>query len=71
MLFTGGSIRGGTVLRTSGKIAAYPDRHPVNPDDIAATIIYALGLNPETEVFDTLNRPLPISAGKPIGDLFG
>jgi hypothetical protein len=42
----------------------------VTPDDIAATMFWALGIEPATEVQDPLGRPLPIAAGKPITALF-
>jgi hypothetical protein len=42
----------------------YPDRDPVRPDDLAATMYYLLGIDPATELDDRLGRPLPISAGK-------
>ena len=43
----------------------YPDEHPVRPEDLAATIYHLLGIAPQTEVRDRLNRPLAI-AGKPV-----
>jgi hypothetical protein len=30
----------------------------------------ALGLDPEAEITDKLNRPLPIARGKPIREIF-
>ena len=50
--------------------AAYPATDPVTPDDLAATMFWALGIDPATEVHDTLGRPLPIAAGKPITRIF-
>jgi hypothetical protein len=35
----------------------------VRPEDLAATIFYLLGIDPHTEVYDPLNRPLPIAKG--------
>ena len=35
------------------------------PDDLAATLYYLLGINPENEVIDRNNRPLVIG-GKPV-----
>ena len=63
MLFRSGAKRG-FVYGTSDKQAAYPDKDPVVLDDLTATVFSLMGLNPETEVRDKLNRPLPISAGK-------
>ena len=57
--------------RLSDRIGAYPATEPASPDDIAATMFWALGIDPATEVIDTLSRPLPIAAGKPITRLFG
>jgi hypothetical protein len=42
----------------------------VRPEDLAATMFEALGIDPETEIRDKLNRPLPIARGKPVGELF-
>ena len=30
----------------------------------------ALGIDPDAEIRDKLNRPLPIARGKPIGEVF-
>ena len=56
----------GAIYGSSDRIGAYPATDPVTPDDIAATMFWALGIDPATEVTDTLGRPLPIAAGKPI-----
>jgi hypothetical protein len=70
VLFAGGGITGGAVYGSSDRIGAYPATDPVRPDDIAATMFWALGIDPATEVQDTLGRPLPIAAGKPISAIF-
>lgn len=71
VLLAGGGIRGGAVYGASDRIGAYPASDPVQPDDIAATMYWALGIDPATEVQDTLGRPLPIAAGKPVTSIFG
>jgi Protein of unknown function (DUF1501) len=71
VLFAGGGIIRGAIHGSSDRIGAYPATEPVSPDDIAATMFWALGIDPATEVVDTLGRPLPIAAGKPITRLFG
>ena len=63
-LLAGGGAKRGFVYGTSDKQAAYPDKDPVLLDDLTATVFALMGLDPETEVRDKLNRPLPISAGK-------
>ena len=70
VLFAGGGTTPGAVYGASDRIAAYPASDPVSPDDIAATMFWALGIDPATEVYDALHRPLPIAAGKPITAIF-
>jgi len=71
VMMAGGGIRGGAIYGQSDAKGAYPAVDPVGPEDIAATLYWALGINPESEVLDTQGRPLPISSGKPIRPLFG
>ncbi len=70
VLMAGGGVRGGQVYGASDPGGAYPKDRPARPDDITATVFHALGLDPETEIRDQLNRPMPISAGKPLSALF-
>jgi hypothetical protein len=69
-LFTGGGIIPGAVHGSSDRIGAYPATDPVSPDDLAATMFWALGIDPATEVYDTLKRPLRIATGDPLTSLF-
>ena len=66
VLFAGGGIQGGAVHGASDKHAAFPETDPVTPEDVAATIYYALGLEPHTEIQDHFSRPLELSTGRPI-----
>lgn len=66
----GGGIRGGTVHGASDRWAAYPTRDPVSPDDIAATIFDCLGIAPDQEIRDPLNRPLKLTPGRPLTELY-
>lgn len=63
-LLAGSGVKRGFVYGTSDKQAAYPDKDPVQLDDLMATVFELMGLDPQTEVRDKLNRPLPISAGR-------
>jgi hypothetical protein len=54
------------VYGTSDTNGGYPANDPVRPDDLAATIFHLLGIDPHTEVYDPLNRPLPIAKGNVI-----
>lgn len=59
----GGGIRGGVVHGASDAIGAYPASGRVQPQDLTATIFHCLGLDPHSEIHDTLGRPIPISRG--------
>src|SRR5262249_37430783 len=71
VLFAGGGTIPGAVFGSSDRIGAYPSTDPVTPDDVAATMFWALGIDPATEVTDTLGCRSPIGAGKPIESIFG
>ena len=62
----GGGIRGGQVYGVSDKIGGYPKEGRVMPPDLVATLFHCLGYPPDTEVHDTLGRPLPLSRGRVI-----
>jgi len=38
----------------------------VTPEDVAATIYYAMGLDPQTRITDPQGQPHPIALGEPI-----
>jgi hypothetical protein len=69
-LLAGAGVHGGAVWGASDRLGAYPASDPVKPEDIAATILWALGIDPSTEIQDKLARPLPAAAGFPITQLF-
>jgi hypothetical protein len=60
----GAGIRGGVVHGASDRIGAQPRDGLVRPEDLSATIFHCLGHQPDTEIRDTLNRPIPISRGQ-------
>jgi hypothetical protein len=62
-LLAGGGVKRGFVYGSSDKTGSYPASDPVRPDDLAATVFALLGIDPKTEVQDSLNRPLPIASG--------
>lgn len=66
----GGGIRGGRVFGASDKDGAYPQEFPVEPGDLLATLYHALGIDPQTEIRDQLNRPHPISRGRVLHEVF-
>lgn len=70
VVVAGGGVQGGTIVGKSDRHAAYPVSEPYTPGDLNATLYWAMGIDPETEMRDPLDRPLPISRGKPILSLF-
>ncbi|HXT58853.1 MAG TPA: DUF1501 domain-containing protein [Pirellulales bacterium] len=69
-LLAGGGIRGGQVVGSSDKQAAFPRSDPFDPVDLHATMFAVLGLPPERLIYDALGRPMTLSAGSPIAALF-
>ncbi len=70
VLMAGGGVQGGAVYGASDKYGAVPDRDPVTTGDLAATMYHAMGIDPNIEVHDNLNRPLPIAKGRPVTEIF-
>ena len=71
-VLAGGGVRGGIAYGNTDADAAYPTDHPVTPEDLAATVYWALGIDPNTRISDRNGRPVPIQdGGKPLVDLFG
>jgi hypothetical protein len=69
-VFAGAGVRGGQVIGRSDRIGAYPTDSPFTPYDVGATIYHALGLEPDAEVRDVVNRPWRLNAGQVIRPLF-
>ncbi len=70
VMLAGAGTRRGFVYGSSDRRAAYPEAGQVKPDDIAATMFASVGIDPTTEVRDPLGRPLPISNGREIRQIF-
>jgi hypothetical protein len=66
VLLAGAGVKRGFVYGASDSIGAYPSRDPCRPEDLAATMYHLLGIDPHTEIRDSLNRPLPIAKGNVI-----
>lgn len=65
-VLAGGGVRGGVVYGASDRFAAEPSLNPVTPADLAATVYYLLGIDPQTEIHDRLGRPLILCDGRVI-----
>jgi hypothetical protein len=56
-MLIGGGVKGGFVFGASDKIGAFPARDALVPGDVIATIYQLLGIPPDYELHDQLNRP--------------
>jgi hypothetical protein len=71
-VIAGAGIRGGIVYGGSDKDAAYPIDRPTSPEDFAATIYHALGIDHHLQLPDAAGRPVSINdGGRPLVELFG
>ena len=66
----GGGVRGGQIHGASDRIGAYPKESLVRPQDLSATIFHCLGYPPDTEFRDPVGRPLVLSRGEVIRQVF-
>ena len=69
--FAGAGVRAGSVVGASDDRAAYPVDEPFGPWDVAATIYSALGIDPHAEYRDLFNRPIRISEGRVMEEIYG
>jgi len=69
-LFAGGGVQGGRVIGSSDRVGAFPTTDPFTPYDVGATVYQALGVDPDAEIRDPLNRPSRINAGRQMKALF-
>ncbi|MDB5312403.1 MAG: hypothetical protein JWO38_6605 [Gemmataceae bacterium] len=69
-LFAGGGVVGGRVIGKSDNVGAHPVTTSYTPFDVGATVYQALGVEPDAEIRDALNRPTHINAGRPVDVLF-
>lgn len=69
-LFAGAGVVGGRVIGKSDRFGGDPVTTSYTPYDIGATIYRALGLDPESEIRDTQNRPSRLCSGSPMDVLF-
>ncbi|HVC93562.1 MAG TPA: DUF1501 domain-containing protein, partial [Pirellulales bacterium] len=68
--FGGGGVRGGQVIGKSDKLGAYPLTTPYSPDDVGATVLHLLGVDPRAEIRDRLGRPSQLNQGAVMESLF-
>jgi arylsulfatase A-like enzyme len=69
-LFAGGGVRGGQVIGKSDKVGGSPLTQPYSANDVGATVYQVLGIDPASEIRDSLGRPLRLNQGTAIKPLF-
>ncbi len=71
ILMAGAGVQGGQVIGSSDKIAGEVADRPITAQDMAATILYALGIDHERILHTPLGRPVPlVDGGRPVYELF-
>jgi len=71
VLMAGGGVKPGRVLGQSDGQGAYPVRGRVcRPGDLCATVYHALGIDHRQEVIDPQGRPIALTRGEPVSELF-
>ncbi len=70
MIVSGGGMRTGQVIGATNSKGEYPTERPLQPNDVWATILHHLGIDPEIAFMDHAGRPMPILPyGQPISEL--
>ena len=70
VLLAGGGVRGGQVYGSTVKSGGYVLDKPVSPADLAATMLWHLGVDTEQSYFDEFQRiEQQVCEGRPIRDL--
>ena len=70
-LIAGAGIKRGVVYGKSDATGSTPVENPTHPTAILATVYHALGISPDTIIYNHLNQPRELVKGKPITALFG
>jgi len=70
IVVAGGAAGGGRVLGRSDRFAAYPADDPYTPQDLTATLLHVLGVNPQDQIRDGFGRNVPLSTGRVRETLF-
>ena len=69
-LFAGAGVAGGRVIGKSDKVGARPTTESFTPYDVGATVYRALGVDPDSEIRDSTDRPSHVCAGRRMDVLF-
>jgi Protein of unknown function (DUF1501) len=70
-IVAGAGIKRGYVHGRSDKTGSAPLENPVHPIELLATIYNAMGINPQTIVYNHLNQPRELVKAEPISGILG
>ncbi len=70
LLIAGANVRRGVVIGATDKTGSAPKTRPWGPEDVAASIYHALGIDHHATYFPRLPRPTAIADGEIIEGLF-
>ena len=70
VLLAGGGVTGGALVGSTDKLGGYPASTPKTPEDLAATIFAALGIDRDAIYHDRAGRVHPVYLGAPITELY-
>ncbi|MEC9003864.1 MAG: DUF1501 domain-containing protein [Planctomycetota bacterium] len=71
-VLAGAGIQGGLVYGETDRDAGYATSRPTSPEDLAATIYDALGIDYQGRIYDRFGRPHNlVNGGQPVYELFG
>ncbi len=71
-VIAGAGVRGGVVHGQTDKHASYATSEPTRPEDLAATIYHALGIDHHSRIPNAENRPHPlVENGRVLTEIFG
>ncbi|MCH8148948.1 MAG: DUF1501 domain-containing protein [Planctomycetes bacterium] len=71
IVMAGAGVQRGAVVGASDRLGASPVTERYGPWDVAATMFSALGIDPTSHYDDSLQRPMPITIGRPIAPIYG
>ena len=70
-VMAGAGVPGGQIYGASDRLGAYPTSDLVRPEELAATMLHALGVSASSELADALGRPMRVSEAEPVLALLG
>ena len=70
MIVSGGGMRTGQVIGATNAKGEYPSERPMTPNDMWASVLTHLGIDPDHAFPDHAGRPMPmLPFGSPIPEL--